>query len=103
MITIKISYISGTYNNYYQSLGLKKKISFLPFCFFFCYKFSVYRSGFLQQDGFIIYRLTSKPKHLKISFKCKHCFKEWETLRQHNIIVIKFDTVHNVSKEDFKD
>ena len=37
--------------------------------------------------------LTSKPQHLKISSKCKHCFKEWENLRQHNIIVVKFDTI----------
>ena len=49
---------------YYQSLGFKKTI-ILPFCYF-CNKFSVYRSAFLHQDGFITYWLTSKPQHLKI-------------------------------------
>lgn len=63
----------------------------------------------------------SKSQLLKISFECKHCFKEWENLRQHNIIVVKFNTimsqkkisrinlkqtsrnVRNVKKEDYRD
>lgn len=58
---------------------------------------------------------------MKISFECKHCFKEWENLRQHNIIVVKFNTimsqkkisrinlnqtsrnVRNVMKQDYRD
>ena len=35
---------------------------------------------------------------MKISFKCKHCFKEWENLRQHNIIVVKFNTIMSQKK-----
>lgn len=38
------------------------------------------------------------PTLENISFKCKHCFKEWENLRQHNIIVVKFDTIMSQKK-----